>query len=292
MIEVPKISIVIVSLNVREILRANLNRLFALPNKYSFEVFLIDNGSTDGSARMVRDQFPPVQLIQNDYNSGFSHACNQGLRLAKGEVLVLFNPDMLMGEKVLEQTYDTLMGQKDIGVMGVRLMSPDGLVVQSVRNDPMFFDQMLILLKLARLFPQSQNRYLAKNFDYSKSQNVEQVRGSYFAFRREVMEKVGLLDELYFVWFEEVDFCRRVRKAGYRIWFDSNVYCTDIVGGYFKQVPARIKQYNFINSMRKYFAKWHPQWQSAIITILLPLAVLFGVIIDGINKVKSLRKAA
>lgn len=275
-----QISIVIVSLNVREILRENLAQLFSLPQQYSFEVIVVDNGSTDKSVAMMREQFPQVHVIQNDYNSGFSHACNQGTRMAKGEVIVLFNPDMLMGDGVLSHTYELLTKERDIGVMGVKLVSPDGSIVRSVRRDPAFADQLAILSKMNRFFPQLTDKYLAMDFDYSRSQNVEQVRGSYFAFRRDVIDSVGMMDERFFVWFEEVDLCVRVRRAGYRIWYDATVQCTDIVGQYFKQVPTRIKQYNFMNSMRKYFKKWHPFWQSMVIAALLPLAVTAGAMFD------------
>jgi dTDP-4-dehydrorhamnose reductase len=276
-----RLSVVIVSLNVREILRENLARMFSLREKYSFEVIVVDNGSTDGSVAMMREHFPQVHIIQNDYNSGFSHACNQGTRIAQGEVIVLFNPDMLMGEGVLSHTYETLTKERDIGIMGVKLLAPDGSIVRSVRRDPSFVDQFAILSKLSKFFPHLTDRYLAMDFDYSRSQNVEQVRGSYFAFRRDVIDSVGMMDERYFVWFEEVDLCVRVRRAGYRIWYDASVQCTDIVGQYFKQVPTRIKQYNFMNSMRKYFKKWHPFWQSMIIAVLLPLAVAAGACFDA-----------
>lgn len=276
----PQMSIVIVSWNVREMLRENLKGLFALSCRHPFEVFVVDNGSEDGSAKMVREDFPQVHLIQNDYNSGFSHACNQGLKRAKGDVLVLFNPDMLMGSGVLDHTYETLTRQRDIGVMGVKLVSPDGQIVESVRRDPGLADQLALLLKVPHLFPKVTERYLAKDFDYTKSQNVDHVRGSFFAFRRDVMEKIGMLDEQYFVWFDEVDYCLRARKAGYRIWYSADASCTDIVGAAFKQIPTRIKQFHFSNSMRKHFRAWHPSWQSLVIASLIPLAVVAGAVHD------------
>ena len=285
--QTPQISLIIVSWNVREILKENLARLFALPSAASFEVLVIDNGSEDGSSKMVRQEFPQVHLMQNDYNSGFAHACNQGLSMAQGEVLVLFNPDMLMGEGVLQHTYETLARQKDIGVMGVKLLHPDGTLVKSVRRDPGFKDQLAVLLKVPHLVPKVVDSYLANDFDYTLSQNVEQIRGSYFAFRRDVMEKIGMLDQTFFVWFEEVDFCRRARQAGYRIWYSADVACTDLVGRAFKQISTRSKQYHLNNSMRKYFHKWHPRWQALAIGSLLPLVLLLGLGHDLWRKSRS-----
>jgi GT2 family glycosyltransferase len=287
----PKISLIIVSWNVREQLKDNLSRLFSLQTRDTFEVLVIDNGSGDGTPSMLRSYFPSVHLIHNDTNRGFAYACNQGLRMAKGEVLVLFNPDMVMGKGVIDHTFQTLMTQKDIGVMGVKLQRPDGTVVASVRRDPGFSNQLAILLKLPHLFPHVTDHYLAKDFDYTVSQNVEQVRGSYFAFRRDVMETVGMLDaENFFIWFEEVDFCRRVREAGWRIWYDASVCCTDLVGQSFKQQSSRVKQARFSLSLARYFRKWHPWWQAWTIFALRPVVILLGALADLVRVKSSLWK--
>lgn len=287
----PKVSIIIVSWNVREQLKDNLSRLFSLQTREPFEVIVIDNGSSDGTATMIRTYFPSVHLVQNDANRGFAYACNQGLKMAKGEVLVLFNPDMVMGKDVIDHTYDRLMAHRDIGVMGIKLTRPDGTIVASVRRDPAFKNQLAILLKLPHLFPHITDSYLAKDFDYSVSQDVDQVRGSFFAFRRDVMEKVGMLDaENFFIWFEEVDYCRRVRQAGFRIWYDASISCKDLVGQSFKQQPARLKQARFSKSMARYFAKWHPVWQAWIIYALRPVVIVMGALCDLIAVKSNLWK--
>ena len=132
----PDVSVVIVSWNVREILKTNLERLFSLASRHPFEVIVIDNGSTDGSAQMIRTIFPNVHLIQNDVNRGFAYACNQGLRNARGSVLLLFNPDMLIGRGVLDHLFEQLTSRQEVGAIGVRLFRPDGSHVPSVRRDP------------------------------------------------------------------------------------------------------------------------------------------------------------
>ncbi len=296
----PKVSLIIVSWNVREQLKDNLSHLFSMQTREAFEVLVIDNGSSDGTATMIRTYFPSVHLIQNDANRGFAYACNQGLKMAKGEVLVLFNPDMMMGKDVVDHTYQTLTTHKDIGVMGVKLVRenarPDdqvgrGSVVASVRRDPQFRDQLAILLKLPHLFPDVVNQYLAKDFDYNVSQNVDQVRGSFFAFRRDVMEKIGVLDaQTFFIWFEEVDFCKRVRQAGFRIWYDATVSCTDLIGQSFKQQSSRWKQTQFSLSMARYFAKWCPPWQAWIIYALRPLVIGIGALTDLVQIKSNLWK--
>ncbi len=253
----PKISVVIVSWNVRDLLKQNLAQLFVLRREdFSVEVFVVDNGSKDGSAHMVRDEFPWVHLMQNDYNAGFAKACNQAIRMAKGDVVLLLNPDTRVETGTLELTHRQLMEYRDIGVLGVRLLDDKGDVVRSVRRNPTWRDQLAVLLKLPHLFPHVNDRYLATDFDYATSQDVEQIRGSYFAFRREILQYVGMLDERFFIWFEEVDFCRRVRGNGLRIRYCAEAVCRDFVGKSFAQVSVWKKQRMFFTSAWKYFRKW------------------------------------
>jgi len=273
----PQISLIIPSFNTREILKNNLVSLFKISESFSFEVIAVDNGSNDRSAAMVREEFPQVHLIQNDWNSGFAHAVNQGLRAAKGEVFILLNTDMVVGEDVLKKTFEILINQKEIGVLGVRLLKEDGTVLSSVRRDPDFWSQLAILFKLPHFFKlKSIEHYLAKDFNYEKSGEVEQVRGSFFAFRRDVLEKVGFFDEKnFFFWFEEVDFCRRVRQAGYKVWYEAGVSGLDLVGRSVKQLSLGKKQAIFFRSLANYFFKWHSWWQGAVFFCLrFPLVTL------------------
>lgn len=279
-----KVSIIICSLNVREILRENLTKLFAQKISSSFEVIVIDNGSTDDTTAMLKNDFKRVHRIRNEKNMGFAFACNQGLKIASGDILLLLNPDMLVGNGAIDSTVALLESRKDIGVVGVHLTRPDGTLVESVRRDPQFIDQLAILLKLPHLFPNLVAKYLAKDFDYTTSKEVDQVRGSFFAFRRDVLDTVGLFDaKNFFVWFEEVDFCKRVRAAGFKIWYSADVSCTDLVGQTFRQQSSRIKQFRFSKSLARYFWKWHPKYQSIIFFALRPFVILIGALVDLVH---------
>jgi len=281
---IPDVSLIIVSWNVRDALQQNLRRLFELRGEVSFEAIVVDNSSSDGTPAMLRQHFPNVELIQNDINRGFAYACNQGLKRARGRILILFNPDMLLGEGVLEHVTQTLQTRRDVGVMGVRLLRPDGALVASVRRDPQLVDQLSVLLKVAKLFPSTTRRYLAVDVDYGKSQVVEQIRGSFFAFRCDVYEQVGELDDKrFFIWFEEVDFCRRVREAGYVIWYSSEVSCTDLVGQSFKQQRLAVKQARFSRSMARYFWKWHGWRQGALVYAIRPLVIFFAFVAERLR---------
>ncbi len=283
----PQLSVIIVSWNVRELLRANLQRLFSLTDTVTREVFVVDNDSHDGTAEMVRAEFPRVHLITNAWDAGFAGPNNQALRLARGEVVLLLNPDMLVEPGALDATYRVLTQDTGIGVMGIRLMGQDGQPIGSVRRDPDFWSQFIILLKLPHLFPRINRRYLYSDFDYTRTQDVEHVRGSFFAFRRALLETVGYLDERYHLWFEEVDYCKRARAAGLRIRYVAEVSAHDYVGKGFAQMKHLEKQRIFTESMLRFFRKWHPFWQYAVLAILRPFALCASVLLDVKEVIRS-----
>ena len=277
---VKQASVIIVSWNVKQLLEANLSKIFSLTSAVSFEVIAIDNGSVDGSAAMVRDQFPQVKLVQNDWDAGFAFSCNQGLRLAHGEICLLLNPDMLLEGGVLEKTYSELIRDKTIGVLGVKLTTADHVPIQSVRRFPDCGSQLAIVLKLARFFPKLVAQYMYTDFDYHTSRDVDQVRGSYFAFRHELLDKIGFLDEGFHIWFEEVDYCKRVQNLGLRIRYCADVSCHDYVGKGVAKMKHAEKQKIFTASMARYFKKWHPWWQYALIQLARPIGIIGAYIAD------------
>ncbi|MEK7105263.1 MAG: glycosyltransferase family 2 protein [Patescibacteria group bacterium] len=277
---VKQISLIIVTWNVRDHLLANLEEIFRLACPLSFEVIVVDNGSSDGSAKMVRDRFPLVKLIQNDWDSGFAYACNQGLRVSMGEISLLLNPDMLLEAGTLEKTYELLTTDKTIGVMGVKLTTKDNQPINSVRRLPDLGSQLAIVFKLPRIFPKLIGRYLFEDFDYNRCQDVDQVRGSYFAFRRELLQTIGYLDEAYHIWFEEVDYCRRVKQAGLRVHYCAEVSCHDYVGRSFSKMKHLEKQRIFTASMYHYFKKWQPGWQAFVIAVCRPVGITLAYLAD------------
>lgn len=229
-------SIVIVSWNVREQLRTNLRNLFAVPDRKNFEVIVVDNDSKDGTNRMIRDEFPDVRVVCNDFNAGFAKACNQGIALAKGEVIILLNPDMVVHAGSIDRVYEELMNNPEVGVAGIKLVNKDGHPINNVRRFPDFASQLSLVLKLNHLFPSLMRVYEAADFDYSVTQDVDQVRGSFFTFRKSLTEKIGLLDEGYFIWLEEVDFCKRVHEAGLKVRYLADASAEDLVGRSFAKV--------------------------------------------------------
>lgn len=264
------LSIIIVSYKVKEKLQANLQALFVSENAPDFEVLVVDNNSGDGSVEMVRENFPQVKLIANEENLGFAKANNQAIKNAQGDFVLLLNPDMRVFPDTIAKAVLLAQEKPEAVVSSIKLVNEKGKNIPHVRRFPKLFDQLMVVLKVPHFLPKVLDTYLCKNFDYEKSSEVDSVRGAFFLINRSAWQKISgeekpFLDERYFIWFEEVDFCRQVRKKGGEVWYFPNASCLDYVGASFSQVNRKIKQNYFRDSMLKYFAKWHSGFQKNIL---------------------------
>jgi len=266
------ISIIIVSWNVKEKLKANLEALYKSQGGFSFEVFVVDNSSEDDSVEMIKDSFPQVKIITNKENLGFARANNQAIKLAQGNHILLLNPDMQVMSDTLNNIVTWSKENPQATVTGCRLVNEGGETVRQVRRFPKFIDQLMITLKLPHVFPGILNKYLQTNFDYNKKSKVDSIRGSFFLINRESYRKISgedkpYLDERYFIWFEEVDFCKQVYKLGGEVWYTPVAECVDYVGQSFGQVGRKKTQKYFSDSMLKYFEKWGKKWEYDILKL-------------------------
>lgn len=274
------LSIIIVSWNVREKLKINLAALLASRGDFKFEVLVVDNDSVDGSAAMVKEAFPVVRLIANSANLGFAAANNQALKLAAGKFILLLNPDMQVEADTLDKALTWAKEHQAATVSGCKLLTSDGQIVKQVRHFPRFFDQLMVTLKIPHLFPAVVNKYLCADFDYEVAARVDSIRGAFFLINRASYEKISgsdqpLLDERYFIWFEEVDFCRQVYKLGGEVWYTPSASCRDYVGQSFKQVTRGQSQKYFRESMLAYFKKWGAPWSYRFLKIAWSLVGIF-----------------
>jgi GT2 family glycosyltransferase len=195
------LSVIIVSYNVKDLLKKCLESIFSFQKDLSFEVVVIDNDSEDQSTKMLRDEFPQVKLMENRRNLGFSGACNQGIRRSRGRYVLLLNPDP-------------------------RMMDPQGRVLFSCRSFPSYLTAISSGQSLLnRLLPHNplSRRYLLKDLNRSEKKEVDWVSGSCLLTRRELFERIGLLDELFFMYVEDVDFCYRARQMGFGVYYFPSV---------------------------------------------------------------------
>lgn len=261
------LSIVIVSWNVCDKLKENLSRLFLSDTGFKFEVFVVDNASHDNTAEMVASDFPQVHLIANKSNLGFSAANNQALRQATGEYVLLLNPDMRPMKSTIDNMLHWMKINRNAAAAGCRLLDEKGWVVKHVRRFPSVLNQLAIVLKLPYFFPHIIDKYLGVKFDYDYPTPVDTVRGGFLMIKKEVFKSIlpedrfergEFLDERFFVWFEDVDFCRLLKECGKELWYTPAASCIDLVGQSFKQLSRVKAQKLFKSSMLKYFDKWQP----------------------------------
>ena len=202
------LSIVIVSYNTREILRECLNRVREHGAGIDLETFVVDNASHDGSAEMVAEEFPEADLTASPENLGFAAGNNVALRKASGRFLLLLNSDAYLLPGLLESTIQYMQENPRCGVLGVRLVGQDGKLQPSASGIASRFPDSPILGGPDYAW-----------WDHSDVREVGWVPGAYFLIRRELTDRIGFLDERYFLYYEETDFCLQTKRAGYQTIF-------------------------------------------------------------------------
>lgn len=216
----PDLSICIVTYKARDLLRDCLRSLCEQPPGPSLEILVVDNGSDDGTLEMLRGEFPEVRLILNPGNLGYTLPMNQALRAAGGRYLVQLNPDTKVVGGALKALFEYLEANPRVGIATPKVLNRDGsLQKQCRRSAARPWDTFTYFTGLSRLFPRSRlfARYLMTYLNEDEINEVEAVSGSCMFIRRAVIENIGYLDERYFAYQEDADFCFRARQAGWRI---------------------------------------------------------------------------
>ena len=209
------LSVVIVNWNTKEYLLGCLRSFIQRKEEYLQEVILIDNGSQDGSVTEVKKLFPEVLLIENGQNLGFAKAVNQGLRIARGEYLLLLNPDTQLKNSTVQGLMTFMERHPEAGIAGGQLIHEDGSKQNSIANYPSLATELFNKSLLRWLWPE---RFPGKEKEYPQPIEVDSVIGACMMVRREAIEQVGGLDEDYFLFLEETDWCYRMKKAGWKVY--------------------------------------------------------------------------
>ncbi|RMD94417.1 MAG: glycosyltransferase family 2 protein [Calditrichaeota bacterium] len=218
----PVLSVIIVNYNVKEFLQQALSSLRKALQGLRAEVFVVDNASDDGSVQLVRDQFPEVKLILNQKNLGFSRANNLALKQARGEYVVLLNPDTVAQEDTFTKLLRFMQNHPDAGMVGCKILNPDGsLQLACRRSFPTPWVAFTRLAGLSYLFPKSRifGKYNLSYLPENQVSRVEAISGSFMMMRRQVLEQIGLLDEAFFLYGEDLDYCYRTSQAGWNIYY-------------------------------------------------------------------------
>ena len=217
------ISICITNYNAREFLRDCLRSIYGTVDTLSFEIIVVDNHSGDGAPEMLRDEFPNVHLLTNDENTGFTRPYNQAMRLAKGRYVVILNPDTLVLPNAIAELAVFLDSHPEVGIVGPKVLNRDRtLQKQCRRSEARPLDAFCYFSGLSRLFPHDKrfSGYLMTYLSEDLTHEAEAVSGSCMMIRHKVIDQIGYLDELFFAYQEDTDYCRRARLAGWKVFYD------------------------------------------------------------------------
>ncbi|MBI5038046.1 MAG: glycosyltransferase family 2 protein [Candidatus Kerfeldbacteria bacterium] len=251
------VSIIIVSWNSRQQIRRCLDSIFNTQQAVSREIFVVDNASTDGTQEIIESYGSIITAIYNKKNFGFARACNQAISQSQGECIILLNPDTVLTNNSLNATVSFFAQHAEAGIMGPHLIFPDGSTQWSVRRFPDLLSHMIILTKLHNFFPNISilQHYYCSQFNYTLEAPVDQVMGAFFAFRRSLVNLIGLLDERYFIWYEEVDYCYRAASKGWKTFYNPAIQIVHEKAASFKQRQPYALQLIMCHSMLHYFFK-------------------------------------
>lgn len=261
------VSIVIVNWNTCDFLRDCLASIDKTVPPLTFETIVIDNGSSDGSAEMVQNEFPSVELISCPENPGFAAANNLGIRRATGRYCVVLNPDT----KVLPGAFKTMVDFADshpkVGIVGPKLLNGDGSLQMNGRKFPTFVREALGLTRLDRFFPKAYFNMLWGRDDFDQVCEVDEIMGACMLVRKSAIEQVGMMDERFIMYYEEVDWCLRMKKAGHSIWYLPEA-CVIHYGG---QASAKAGIRKFVmafDSEYHFFRKHHNIFEAMLLRVL------------------------
>ncbi len=253
-----EVSIVIVNWNTRDLLRDCLASIIRETRQISYEIIVVDNASGDGSASMCRQEFPHVILVESDTNRGFAGANNMGMRVASGRYVLLLNPDTIILDDAIGRCIAYAHQHTDIGVLGCKVLEKDGQLQRTGFAFPSAWTLFLSLSGLSRLFPRSPvfSKPQLGWWDRDSIEDLDVVSGMFMLVRRDAIEQVGMMDESYFVYAEEADWCFRFAKAGWRRVFypDAEIIHVDGGGKSTSQVNVRMLV-QLQKSMMIYFRK-------------------------------------
>jgi N-acetylglucosaminyl-diphospho-decaprenol L-rhamnosyltransferase len=275
------LTVIIVNWNVRDLLRRCLLSILDPPHS-NLEIVVVDNASSDGSIDMVRTEFPGVHLVVNNQNRGFTAANNQGLGVSRGRYLLLLNPDTEVVGDALTIMLSYMDAHPDVGTLGPKLLYPDGSLQPSRRRFPTFATALLESTVFQEWWPENRTlrRYYMADTADDAVQPVDWVVGACLLVRRQAYEQVGGLDEGYFMYSEELDWCKRLKAAGWEVVYLPSATIIHHEGKSSEQVIAS-RHIHFQSSKVRYFRQHHGTLQAEALRAFLLATYVYQAVREG-----------
>ncbi len=270
-----KLSIIIVNYNVKYFLEQALHSVRRAVEGISVEIFVVDNNSADGSCEMVKRKFPEVILIENKENTGFAKANNQAIIQSKGEYILLLNPDTVVEEDCFSKTIEFMDKTPDSGAVGVKMIDGKGhFLPESKRGLPTPIVAFYKMFGFATLFPKSKRfgKYHLGYLDKNKTHEVEVLAGAFMMLRKKTLEQIGLLDEDYFMYGEDIDLSYRITKSGYKNYYFPNTTIIHYKGESTKKTSINYV-FIFYRAMITFAQKHYTQKHAQAFSFLINIAI-------------------
>jgi len=270
-----KLSILIVTWNVKNDLLNCLRSIEENRPGDEYEVIVVDNASADDTVSVLKRDFPNVELIANTETRGFSAANNQAIKIAKGEYVLLLNPDTAVHPRSLDNLIKVLDEKPTAGACGPRLIDPDGTTHPSVGYVPTFRSLLYgkTFFRSLGIFRSHYKKLTANKLNYDRQSEVEQLSGAALMVRRSVIEQIGALDENFFLYYEDADLCLRIRKAGWKILYVPKAVVTHIGGVSSEQIPLA-KYIMLYKSLFVYLRKYRGRLATAFFGVIFKPGVI------------------
>lgn len=286
-----KLSIIIVNYNVKYFLEQCLISVYSAMKEPNVEIFVVDNHSSDGSIDYLQPRFPKIKFIVNNDNPGFSKANNQAIKQASGEYILLLNPDTILGEEVLTNVCSFMDKHPEAGGVGVKMIDGTGhFLPESKRGFPSPWNSFCKMFGLSALFPQSSffAKYHLRYLNENKTHQVDVLAGAFMMLRKTVLDKIGLLDESFFMYGEDIDLSYRIIQGGYK-----NYYLPQQIIHYKGESTKKDLRYVriFYQAMIIFFKKHYPHY-SGLYSFFITLAIYIRATLAAMAKLRKKNKSS
>lgn len=252
------ISVVVVNWNAGPMILWCLQRIVDELRGFRGECIVIDNGSQNGDVGLLRLEFPDLKIITNPTNVGFAKAVNQGISQSRGEYLLFINPDAFIAPGAIRSIVDFLDSRPEVGIVGPRILNPDGSIQGSARAFPRFttalFGRTSLMSRMFPSNPMTRRQVLCNDPRVDRPSSVDWVSGACMFVRREVFGDVGVFDERFFLFWEDADICWRAHERGWAVVYYPSVSVTHLIGGCSRRAPVRSLLAFHVSAFRLYRA--------------------------------------
>ena len=273
------LSIIVVNYRTYDLTRQTIESILKRKHPFSYEVFLVDNASGDGSLERLKEHFQEnekIRFIENKENRGFAHANNQALKEANSDYILLLNSDTVVLDSCLERCIEHIKKDEKIGALGCKVLLPDGKLDKACRRSfPTVGVSFCRMTGLSRIFPKSKRfgRYNLTYLDENETYEVDCIVGAFMLVRSKTIEEVGLLDESFFMYGEDIDWCYRMKAKNWKVVYYSDAQIIHCKGGSIndKEKPKII--YEFYRAMHLFYRKHYKDHYPKVITAVTYLGI-------------------